>query len=168
MQNQLSCDRAGTSPSRRTREKTHKPLPQARRRRVTRSTPKLQRLDQLAIAAGEIVSRLNPSDTAKSLAESLANEKMMVELLSPIEDEGSKHQATTRRGALFQLLLAAADLGELGGTANWDEDSLRDRHLRIEACVVSALNFLEGEFTLDRDDLGGAYFCRHGYKPQAR
>jgi hypothetical protein len=63
--------------------------------------------------------------------------------------------------------LAAADLGDLIGSANWGEEELRERHRRIEACVVSALNFSEGEFALDRNDIGGAHFCRRGYKPQA-
>lgn len=113
-------------------------------------------IDQLASAAGKFVSKYLERDESK-----------MVALLASIEDTVPQMQADTPRAALFQLLVAASDLGELAGTANWDQDDLTQRIERIEACVISAINVFEREHGIDRDKIGGAYFARRDYVPQA-
>lgn len=114
-------------------------------------------IDQTAARANTIVSKLLNT----------ACEAKMVAWLEPLEDAAAKQQAKTARAALFQLLVAAADLGELAGTADWDQEALTQRIERIEACVISALNVFERECNLDRNELGGAYFARRDYVPQA-
>lgn len=115
----------------------------------------LGHVDHLATMAGHIVSQLLQGHEAR-----------MVTLLEPIESGAAQLQADTPRAALFQLLLAAADLGELTGTV-WDQDALTHRHKRIEALVISALNVFERHCKLDRSALGGDYFARRDYVPQA-
>ncbi len=133
----------------------------------------LDRLEQLALIAGQLVTRgLAEPDPRRNCktpphADAQQREAEMIQLLDPIEHAAGTSQATTDRAALFQLLVAVADLGELCGTADWDEEALRQRHARIEACVTSALNFFEQRCGLDRDELGGAYFAHRGYVPQA-
>lgn len=132
----------------------------------------VDRLEQLALVAGQIVSRgLSNQDPPRNCKtdwqEACRREAEMVALLDPIEEAAGSQQATTPPAALFQLLVAAADLGELWGTSNWDEDALHQRVERMEACVHSALNFFEQHCGLDRNELGGAYFARREYVPQA-
>lgn len=114
-------------------------------------------IDQTATRAGTIVSKLLGTGC----------EAKMVAWLEPLEDDAARQQAKTARAALFQLLVAAADLGELAGTTDWEPEALAERIERIEACVISALNVFERECNLDRNELGGAYFARRNYIPQA-
>lgn len=113
-------------------------------------------LDQLATMAGQIVSNFDDYDSTSAT---------MAKLLSPIEEVAPRMQAETPREALFQLLLAAAEIGNLVGT-EMDEESLRETHMRIEGCIISAINVFERACRLDRTQLGGEYFARCGYEPQ--
>jgi len=132
-------------------------------------------VERLAMAAGAIVREFEEAQAAtpRNHLRLVADNGSLVDaeikhvtLLAPIEDEAPKLQATTARGALFQLLLAAGDIGELVGTEYWDRDALRKRHQRIEGCIHSVLNFLERECGLDRDDIGGPYFAYRSYVPE--
>jgi hypothetical protein len=132
-----------------------------------------QNLERIALAAGAIVQNLETSRSPRRHlrivtdgAELLEAEMSMVELLAPLENEAPKHQAITPRGALFQVNVAAGDLGELIGTEGWDADALRERLKRIEGCVHSVLNFIEREFSVDRNSVGGAYFANRSYVPE--
>jgi hypothetical protein len=108
-------------------------------------------LDRLATLAADLVSRFRDNDEAT-----------MVRLLEPIEEQAAQLQAGTPREALFQLLLAAADIAELGQTQGWEQHDLTQRCERIETCVISALHVFERLSGIDRDELGGAYFAsRH-------
>lgn len=119
---------------------------------------KMNYLEKHAALAGSIVS--------KHMADRIDN-AAMVALLAPIEEAAPRLRAESPRGALFQLLLAAADLGELAQTADWDQSALTARLERIEACVVSALSIVEQVWEIDRDELGGAYFAPRDYVPGA-
>ena len=119
-----------------------------------------QNLERLALLAGAIVRNFDANDTP-----SIDAEILQATLLAPIEDEAPKHQATTARGALFQLLLAAGDISNLVGS-EMDPDTLQKRHERIEGCIISALNFFERAYCLDRDEIGGSHFSYRAYVPE--
>jgi hypothetical protein len=135
-----------------------------------------QTLDRLALAAGAIVRDFEASQktlprahikiVADETASGLDAEMLQVTLLAPIEDEAPKRQAVTARGALFQALLAAGDIGELVGTEYQDQDALRERHKRIEGCIHSIIKFIEQAHGLDRDAVGGAYYAYRSYVPE--
>lgn len=114
----------------------------------------MTKLDQLAMMAGQIVDTYLDGD-----------EEVMVSLLHPIEQHAPQHQAATPREALFQLLLAAADAGNLVDS-DMDDKSLREKHRRIEGCIISAINVFEQACGLDREQLGGQYFANRRYVPQ--
>lgn len=119
---------------------------------------KMNCLEKHAALAGGIISKR---------ATGRLDDAAMISLLAPIEQAAPRLRAESPRGALFQLLLAAGDLGELAQTENRDQAALTARLERIEACVISALSVVEQICEIDRDELGGAYFAPRDYVPEA-
>lgn len=121
-------------------------------------------LERFALIAGAIVQQFDAAPFSASAPNDA--DILQVSLLTPIEDEAPKRQASTMRGALFQLALAASDVAELIGTDGWTADALRARLQRIEGCLHSAINVFERECGLDRDVIGGAYYAPRSYVPE--
>lgn len=120
------------------------------------------RIEYLATIAGAIVRECEK--VGGPLEAQCDAERLQVEMLTPIEDEAPRRQATTARGALFQLALAAGETGGLLGN-DLNEDTLRTLQ-RIEGCIFSVINFLEREYGLDRNTIGGTYYAGHSYVPE--
>ncbi len=121
------------------------------------------RVEYLATVAGAIVRECE--NVGGPLEAQCDAEGLQVEMLAPIEDEAPRSQAVTARGALFQLGIAAGDVGELIGS-EFDADALRKRLLRIEGCIFSAINVFEHECGLDREAIGGTYYASRSYVPE--
>lgn len=121
------------------------------------------RIEYLATIAGAIVRECEK--VGGPLEAQCDAERLQVEMLTPIEDEAPRRQATTARGALFQLALAAGDLSELVETEGWPADALHKRLQRIQGCIFSAINVFERECSLDRDTIGGTYYAGRSYVP---